>query len=83
MDRRAFIGTLAGGLLAAPLAAEAQQAGRVWRVGWLQPSAPASAGHINFQQAMRELGYAPGENVRFEDRSRTATSGGSPVWPRS
>jgi hypothetical protein len=36
MDRRAFLGTLAGGLLAAPLAAEAQQAGRVWRIGWLQ-----------------------------------------------
>ena len=29
MDRRAFIGALAGGLLAAPLAAEAQQAGKV------------------------------------------------------
>jgi ABC-type uncharacterized transport system substrate-binding protein len=29
VDRRAFIGTLAGGLLAAPLAAEAQQAGNV------------------------------------------------------
>ncbi len=28
MDRRAFIGALAGGLLAAPLAAEAQQAGQ-------------------------------------------------------
>jgi hypothetical protein len=35
MDRRAFIGTLAGGLLAAPLAAEAQQAGKMYRIGFL------------------------------------------------
>jgi hypothetical protein len=35
MDRRAFIGTLAGGLFASPLAAEAQPAGRIWRVGFL------------------------------------------------
>ncbi len=33
VDRRAFLGTLAGGLLAAPLAAEAQPAGKVWRIG--------------------------------------------------
>jgi hypothetical protein len=37
IDRRTFLGTVAGGLLAAPLAAEAQQAGRVWRVGFLTP----------------------------------------------
>ena len=37
MDRRAFIGTLAGGLLAAPLAAEAQSAEKVWRIGILSP----------------------------------------------
>ncbi len=30
MDRRAFLGTVAGGLLAAPLAAEAQGAGKGW-----------------------------------------------------
>jgi hypothetical protein len=35
MDRRAFIGTLTGGLLAAPLAADAQQTGRVPRIAWL------------------------------------------------
>ena len=52
----------------APLAAGAQPAGKVWRVGWLQPSPPASAGHASFRQAMRELGYVPGENVAFEDR---------------
>ena len=29
---------------------------------------PGSTGHTNFRQAMRELGYVPGENVTFEDR---------------
>jgi hypothetical protein len=40
--RRAFLGTLAGGLLAAPLAAEAQEAGNVPRIGLLT-SAPFSS----------------------------------------
>ena len=34
MDRRAFLGSLAGCRLALPLAAKAQQAGRVWRSGF-------------------------------------------------
>ena len=34
-DRRAFIGTLAGGLLVSPFAAEAQQAAKVPRIGYL------------------------------------------------
>jgi hypothetical protein len=33
--RRAFIGTLAGGLLAAPLAAEARRHGKAWRIAVL------------------------------------------------
>jgi hypothetical protein len=36
MDRRAFISGITLGLLAAPLAAEAQQVGTVWRIGLLQ-----------------------------------------------
>jgi len=34
MDRRAFLGTLAGSVLAAPLAAKAQQP-RVYKIGYL------------------------------------------------
>ena len=33
MDRRTFIGTLTIGFLAAPLAVEAQQVGKLWRIG--------------------------------------------------
>ena len=36
MDRRAFIGRLAGGLLAAPLAVEAQQPGTLSRIGFVE-----------------------------------------------
>jgi hypothetical protein len=35
MNRRAFIGSLEGGLLAAPLVAEGQSAGKVYRIGYL------------------------------------------------
>jgi hypothetical protein len=35
VNRRAFLGTLASSLLAAPLAAEAQQADKVARIGYL------------------------------------------------
>jgi hypothetical protein len=36
MNRRAFVTGL-GAVLAAPLAADAQQAGKVWRIGFLSP----------------------------------------------
>ena len=59
MDRRAFIGSLTGGLLAAPLVAEAQSTGKAWRVGWLyEGSAPAASGTIaTFREEFRKLGY--------------------------
>jgi len=74
MDRRAFIGTLAGGLLAAPLAAEAQPAGKVYRVGNLviagptDASPPPPANWESFQRGLRELGYVEGQNIAFEHR---------------
>ena len=69
MDRRPFItGTI--GLLAAPLCAEAQQAGKVYRIGFLGgTSRTANTVMTNaFSQGLRELGYVEGRNVAIEYR---------------
>ncbi len=70
MDRRAFISTLAGGLLTAPLAAEAQQTGKVPRVGFLGNSSPEldSEWVTAFRRGLREIGYVEGQNIVIEYR---------------
>jgi ABC-type uncharacterized transport system substrate-binding protein len=68
--RRAFLGTLAGGLLAAPLAAQAQPAGKMYRIGWLSP-ATAANGLPNLdalRAGLRERGYVEGRNLTIEAR---------------
>ena len=71
MDRRTFLGTLTGSLLAAPLAAEGQPAGRMPRIGVLLPAEPASPTEPNaaaFRQGLRDLGYVEGQTVAVEYR---------------
>src|SRR5229473_8063611 len=72
MDRRAFIGALAGGLLAAPLAAEAQRVGSVPTVGVLTPgmaSSPlARPSNEAFERGLQEHGWVPGQSIRIEYR---------------
>jgi putative ABC transport system substrate-binding protein len=65
-----FIGSVAGGLLAAPLAAEAQPAGKVYRIGWLGlPGQDANADLVaGFREGLRELGYTEGRNLIIEYR---------------
>ena len=66
-DRRAFIVTLAGGLLAAPLAAEGQQAAKVAKIGYLTGS---SVGPLDaFKLVLGEHGYIEGRNIAIEIRS--------------
>jgi putative ABC transport system substrate-binding protein len=71
--RRAFIRTLAGGLLAAPLAAGAQQAGKVYRIGYLSlgslESPETRASLDAFRQGLRERGYGEGQNIVIEYRA--------------
>jgi len=69
VDRRAFLGTLAGGLLAAPLAPEAQQAAKVPRIGFLTGNLAANPqAREAFLQGLRDLGYVEGRNVVIEYR---------------
>jgi len=69
MDRRAFIGTLASGLLAAPDATRAQPAGKVPRIGVLLGASPESSHPIEgFRQGLRDLGYVDGQNIAIEYR---------------
>jgi putative ABC transport system substrate-binding protein len=62
MDRRAFLGTLAGGLLAAPLGAEAQQA-RVYRVGVVLQGGPYLGAVDGLRKGLGELGLEEGKQL--------------------
>jgi len=70
IDRRTFLGGLALSVLVAPLAAEAQQAGKVWRIGLLAPRSASDALPFNkaFRQGLSELGWVEGQNIVIEYR---------------
>ena len=67
MDRRAFLGTLA--FLGAPRAAEAQQAAKIARVGYLAGRLADSTDMTKaFREGLRDLGYVEGRTVVVEFR---------------
>jgi putative tryptophan/tyrosine transport system substrate-binding protein len=71
IDRRTFLSTLTLGMLAAPPTSEAQQAGKVYRIGVLErePMASNPANLAAFRQALAELGHVEGRNVAIVYRS--------------
>jgi ABC transporter substrate binding protein len=68
MQRRAFLGTLAGGLFVAPLYVGAQPAARIARLGYLWRNLAQPHLHEAFLQGLRALGYVEGRNVAIEFR---------------
>jgi len=67
MDRRVFIAVVGGSILAGPLAAKAQQAAKIARIGYLAgnlasgPQFPEA-----FRQGLRDLGYVESRNMVIE-----------------
>lgn len=76
MNRRRFLGTVSLGFLAAPLAAEAQQTGKVFRLGHIFTGdlAPSWAA---FVQGLSSLGWVEGKNFVFEHRKIVLPPSGS------
>ena len=69
MERRAFLAGVTGGLLAAPVAAGAQQPAMPV-IGYLSQRSPTDSASIvaAFRQGLKEMGYVEGQNVAIEFR---------------
>ena len=70
MDRRTFINSLGLAALTAPLVAEAQHAGKVYRVGYLSTPTREAVEHglAAFLRTLRGLGWIEGQNLIIEYR---------------
>ena len=70
MNRRAFVTGL-GAVLAAPLALEAQQPGKVYRIGYLAHISDSSMPRLMeaFRESLASSGWIEGQNITIEYRS--------------
>jgi putative ABC transport system substrate-binding protein len=71
MNRRTFFASLAGGILVPPLAAETQQAGKVYRIGYMSIPSRQSAERLMdkvFLLGLRDRGLVEGKNLIIEWR---------------
>ena len=70
MDRRTFAVACAGALVIVPSVAFAENAGKVYRVGFFLGASGTSVASLfgAFREGLRDLGYVEGRNVAFELR---------------
>src|SRR2546425_11380792 len=90
MNRRTFLCRLTLGTLFAPLVVEAQQSGKVNRVGVLTGASPSIMAHYRevFHEALGALGWTEGRDITVEWRvaagrdERVPGAGGERFRPR-
>ena len=71
MNRRDSLHALAALGVALPFGARAQPAGKIYRIGFIQTSAPGEIEHLDkaLVEGLRELGYVEGRNIVIERRA--------------
>src|SRR5262245_11207007 len=80
-NRRCFLLTSLAGVLGAPVAAGAQQAGKIARIAFLSTtSSPDSPTTAAFRQGLQELGYVEGQNIIIEWRWGRGRTEGFPAF---
>jgi putative ABC transport system substrate-binding protein len=79
IGRRRFLLTSLAGAVAAPLATDAQQAGKVYRIGYLSDGSAIDSdsklGVEAFRQGLRELGWVEGRNIVIDFRFAEGSHG--------
>ena len=82
VDRRTFIGGVAGGLLVVPRVVPAQQPA-IPVIGFLNSRAIGDDPHLlaAFRQGLKEVGYVEGHNVAIEYRFARVRTIVYPRWP--
>ncbi len=68
MDRRKFICTVAGGLIATPLDAAVEQAGKISRIGLISLEAMPEPASNDLRRQLSKLGWIEGRNIAIEAR---------------
>ena len=68
MKRREFISLIVGAAAAWPLAARAQQTGRVWRVAVIGAVSPLPTYLSAFREALQQRGWTQGKNLSIDVR---------------
>ena len=69
MRRREFLGVLAGAAAAWPLAAQAQEAGRKYRIAYLSPSPRTAPTFVALFDELQQFGFIEGQNLTIDLRS--------------
>jgi hypothetical protein len=87
MRRIGLAVVLALSLVLAPLAAEGQEPGKVYRIGVLWNSAPntpvSQRNYQAFEQGLRERGWVEGQNTIMSGAMRKGGRNDSPIWRQS
>jgi putative ABC transport system substrate-binding protein len=69
MDRRAFIGVVAGGLAVAAVDAVSQKMAKMFRIGVIDPFPASDPVNLLIRQILGDLGYVEGKNIAIEWRN--------------